>query len=207
MPEERIQSLDLLRADIAGCTICEDHLEAGCRPVVHLSDKARCAIIGQAPGRRVHDTGIPWNDPSGDRLRRWLALGDQPLHERRDLAIMPMGFCYPGKGSSGDLPPRRECAPQWHQRCLEQMPEVALILLIGQYAQQSYLPASFLKAHPRLKDRVWHYEEVPAPFFPLPHPSPRNRRWFGQNPWFETEVIPALQQRLLDSGIAPHTPP
>lgn len=207
MPNEHNQSLDQLKADIAACRICEPHLEAGCRPVVHLTKGARCVIIGQAPGRRVHDTGIPWNDPSGDRLRSWLALGDQALHQRQDLAIVPMGFCYPGKGRSGDLPPRQECAPHWHRLCLSHMPEVKLILLIGQYAQQAYLPKAFLTAYPRLKDRVWHYKEVPAPYFPLPHPSPRNRRWFQQNPWFESEVLPVLRRRLRESGLAPHTSP
>lgn len=182
-------------------------MPAGCRPVVHLSEDARCVIIGQAPGRRVHDTGIPWNDPSGDRLRGWLALGDQALHQRSDLAILPMGFCYPGKGRSGDLPPRPECAPQWHATCLSHMSSVRLVLLIGQYAQQAYLPADFLKAYPRLKDRVWHYDDVPAPYFPLPHPSPRNRRWFSQNPWFESEVIPVLRQRLRESGMSLHNTP
>lgn len=199
---ELINSTDVLRRQIADCRVCEAHLPAGCRPVVSLSPGARCVIIGQAPGRRVHDTGIPWNDPSGDRLRSWLGLGDTPLHQREDMGIVPMGFCYPGKGTSGDLPPRKECAPLWHDRCLAHMPEARLVLLIGQYAQRAYLPSEFLKAYPRLQDRVRHFDRVPEPFFPLPHPSPRNRRWFAQNPWFEDEVVPVLRRRLAATGLS-----
>lgn len=152
---------------------------------------ARLLIIGQAPGSKVHDTGIAWNDASGDRLRSWLQMDREQFYSDRRLAIMPMGFCYPGKGSSGDLPPRPECAPQWHARLLRQLPNVALTLLIGQYAQQYYLEGKRRSLTERVRS-----QRVDGEFFCLPHPSPRNIRWFRQNPWFDCELLPALQWRL-----------
>jgi uracil-DNA glycosylase len=166
--------------------------------VVVASTEARLMIIGQAPGTRVHATGIPWNDPSGDRLRLWLQLGREQFYEDPRIAIMPMGFCYPGKGKSGDLPPRAECAPLWHERLLNMMPNIELVLLIGQYAQAYYLNDD----HKTLAERVEAYSQpqrMPGErYLPLPHPSPRNRRWLSQNPWFESQTVPLLQERIAN---------
>ncbi len=179
--------LATLIEDIRQCRICEDHLDPN--PVVRLSMTARLLIIGQAPGTRVHKTGIPWNDPSGQRLRCWLAMDDETFYDLNRVAIMPMGYCYPGKGKSGDLPPRKECRLHWHQKVLALMPTVETTLLIGQYAQQAYLP----DAKASLTDNVANWQQWFPRFIPLPHPSPRNTRWLKQRPWFETEVIPKLQ--------------
>jgi uracil-DNA glycosylase len=149
-------------------------------------------IVGQAPGTKVHESGIPWNDPSGDRLRDWLELSPERFYDETDIAIVPMGFCYPGKGKSGDLPPRPECAPLWHDALLQRMPRLELTLLVGSYAQDYYLG----KSGDTLTDRVRRYREFGPRFFPLPHPSPRNTLWLRRNPWFEEEVVPALRERL-----------
>lgn len=160
---------------------------------MRVSDPAaRILIIGQAPGRRVHATGIPWNDPSGDRLRDWLGVSRDEFYDRSRFAIMPMGFCYPGKGKGGDLPPRPECAPAWHKQVLAQLPNIRLTLLIGQYAQAHYLPAG-RKAS--LGDTIKNWRSfLSAGYLPLVHPSPRNRRWLRDHPWFEAEVVPAMRE-------------
>lgn len=186
--------LETLLRDVRACRLCEAELPLGPNPVVHLSGSARLLIIGQAPGTRVHDTGIPWNDPSGDRLREWLQMDRETFYDSSRVAIMPMGFCYPGKGKSGDLPPRPECAPQWHQRLLQAMPEISLTLLVGDYAQRYYLGRE--AARLTLTERVKRWQNYQPAYFPLVHPSPRNRLWLSRNPWFETEVIPALRHRL-----------
>ena len=195
-----------LLQQVEHCTLCEEHLPLGPRPVVRASESARILIIGQAPGTRVHASGIPWNDASGKRLREWLQTPDDVFYDTRNIAIMPMGFCYPGKGKSGDLPPRTECAPQWHPSLLKQMPNIELTLLIGQYAQQYYLQSKsdgasdFLKHNKTLTERVKHWRDAPAGFIPLPHPSPRNQIWLKKNPWFEADVVPFIRsevQRLL----------
>lgn len=149
-------------------------------------------MIGQAPGTRVHESGVPWNDPSGDRLRDWLQLDRDAFYDTRNIAIVPMGLCYPGKGRSGDLPPRPECAPLWHARLLEQLPGLQLTLLIGKYAQDYYLDTH----RQSLAETVSNYRDHLPGYLPLPHPSPRNIRWFRNNPWFETEVIPLLRKRV-----------
>ncbi len=154
---------------------------------------ARLLIVGQAPGRRVHETGIPWNDPSGDLLRTWLQLTREQFYDASRVAIVPMGFCYPGKGAHGDLPPRRECAPLWHARLLAFMPELRLTLLIGRHAQAYYLKGT---SRSTLADTVAAYADYLPRFLPLPHPSPRNRFWLRQHPWFEAEVVPALRQQV-----------
>lgn len=182
-------SLDDLLAAVSACTICEAHLPMGPRPVVHIGKQAAVMIIGQAPGRRVHETGIPWNDPSGDRLRQWLGVDRGVFYDTDCFAIMPMGFCYPGTGKSGDLPPRKECAAQWHNRLLAQLPAIQLTLLIGQYAQQYYLA----DRAPDLATRVSRWRNYLPEYLPLPHPSPRNQRWFKNNPWFADEVLPELR--------------
>lgn len=179
-------------AEVRACTLCEPHLPLGPRPVLLADPRARLLIIGQAPGTRVHQTGIPWNDPSGDRLREWLGLSREQFYDARQIAIVPMGLCYPGRGKSGDLPPRPECAPHWHQRIFDQLPAIELTLLIGQYAQHYYLGRS----HKTLAERVRAWRDYGPERIPLVHPSPRNRRWLQRNPWFELELIPQLRQRV-----------
>lgn len=185
--------LPALLSDISACRRCEANLPHGPRPVVQAGANARLLIVGQAPGRKVHDTGIPWNDPSGDRLREWLNLSRETFYDASRVAIVPTGFCYPGKGRSGDLPPRPECAPTWHAPLLQMMPDVQLVLLIGRYAQEYYLREN---ARPTLTDTVGAFRDYLPRYLPLPHPSPRNRYWFTMNPWFEQEVLPILRARI-----------
>jgi uracil-DNA glycosylase len=186
------RTLQRLLAEVRGCRTCAAQLPLGPNPVLRAGHRARLLIVGQAPGTRVHGTGIPWNDPSGDRLRDWLQLDRTQFYDESRIAIIPMGLCYPGKGRSGDLPPRPECAPQWHDRLLAQMPDLRLKLLVGKYAQDYYLGSR----RRSLADTVRAYEEYLPEFFPLPHPSPRNLRWFRSHPWFEAEVIPALRRHI-----------
>ncbi len=192
-------SLIPLLNEIRDCSHCKEHLPLGPRPVVRASKTARVLIIGQAPGTKVHASGIPWDDASGKRLREWLALTPEQFYDDSQIAIMPMGFCYPGKGKSGDLPPRKECAPLWHTLLLEQMPNIELVLLIGQYAQNHYLPADFLKQYKTLTERVQNWQQVPRPFYVLPHPSPRNQIWLKKNPWFESDVVSVIKNRCHKS--------
>ncbi|WP_286238253.1 uracil-DNA glycosylase family protein [Neptuniibacter halophilus] len=188
-----------LLTQIRACRLCESHLPLGPNPVIQASPSARLLIIGQAPGTRVHESGVPWNDASGNRLRQWLNTDTETFYDPARVAIMPMGFCYPGKGRSGDLPPRPECAPAWHSQLLAHLPEVKLTLLIGQYAQQYYLAGTdLLKQHKTLTERVRHHTLWPAGYFLLPHPSPRNQLWLQRNRWFELETLPLLQQRIAE---------
>ncbi|MGI0115668.1 uracil-DNA glycosylase family protein [Zooshikella sp. RANM57] len=182
---------DLL-ANIRQCDSCKEHLPLGPNPVLRASETAKILIVGQAPGTRVHATGIPWNDPSGDRLRIWLNLAREQFYDESKIAIVPIGLCYPGKGKSGDLPPRPECAPKWHPLLRPLMPNIQLTLLIGQYAQQYYLQDQ----HKTLTARVSHWQECLPDYLPLPHPSPRNTLWLRKNPWFEAEVVPFLQAHI-----------
>ncbi|WP_036228168.1 uracil-DNA glycosylase family protein [Marinobacterium jannaschii] len=182
---------DLL-TQIRQCDLCKEQLPLGPNPVVRASSSARILIIGQAPGTRVHASGIPWDDASGKRLRQWLNLSDEAFYDQSRIAIVPMGFCYPGKGRSGDLPPRPECAPKWHHLLLQQMPDLELTLLIGQYAQKYYLQDQYKT----LTERVSHWQEAPDGIIPLPHPSPRNQIWLKRNPWFEQQLVPELQRRI-----------
>jgi uracil-DNA glycosylase len=184
---------DLLR-EIRACRHCEAQLPLGPRPVLRASDGARLLIVGQAPGTRVHATGIPWNDPSGDRLRQWLEMSREAFYDESQIAIVPMGFCYPGRGKSGDLPPPPDCAPLWHDTLLQHMPQLELILLVGSYAQDHYLG----KSRETLAQRVQRFRDFAPRFLPLPHPSPRNTLWLRRNPWFEEEVVPALRRRLAE---------
>lgn len=186
----------LLRT-VRACTICAPHLPLGPRPVLRASSTARVLIVGQAPGTKVHASGVPWDDRSGDRLRAWLAMERDTFYDESRIAIVPMGFCYPGKAGSGDAPPRRECAPAWHSKLLAMMPAVKLTLLVGQYAQREYLGTR------DLTDVVRRWREHDPRFLPLPHPSPRNVAWFVRNPWFEDELLPVLRERVaaaLGSG-------
>src|SRR5690606_17248893 len=167
-----VESMDSLLSEIRKCTACKDFLPLGPRPVLRAHPDAKILVVGQAPGIKVHNTGIPWNDPSGDRLRDWLQITREEFYDEMKFAIVPMGFCYPGKGKSGDLPPRPECAPMWHDRILSHLPEIQLTLLIGQYAQAYYLGE---KRRKTLTETVVNYKEYLPGYFPLPHPSPRNR--------------------------------
>lgn len=189
-------SVQNLLHEIRQCTVCAANLPHEPRPVVVAHPKAQLLIIGQAPGRRVHESGIPWNDPSGDRLRQWLAMDRDAFYDEQRVALMPMGFCFPGTGKSGDLPPRPECAPLWHERLLAELPQVRLTLLVGMYAQKHYLGAAASKT---LTDTVRGWRRHLPRFLPLPHPSPRNQLWLKRNPWFEAELVPALQQQLATS--------
>lgn len=182
--------MDQLLKDIRACKICKEHLPLGPRPVATGHPESRIVIIGQAPGTKVHESGIPWDDASGNQLRKWLELSKEDFYNVTKIAIVPMGFCYPGKGKSGDLPPRTECAPQWHDPLLEKMPKIELVLLIGMYAQKYYLGDS---AKSTLTETVKNYKEYLPRYFTLPHPSPRNRFWLAKNPWFDKEVLPQLK--------------
>lgn len=187
------RSLATLLADVRACDACAAHLPLGPRPVLRAAASARILVVGQAPGARVHASGIAWNDASGERLRRWMGVGDDIFYDESRVAIIPMGFCYPGRGGGGDLPPRRECAALWIEPLLAHLPNIELTLLIGQYAQRHYL-AGRRKATLALTARAWR--EYAPRHFPLPHPSPRNQPWFKRHPWFEAELVPALQLRI-----------
>ena len=175
------------------CSICAEYLPHGTRPVFSIHPKSKVLIIGQAPGRKVHETGVPWDDPSGKNLRKWLNVDEEIFYNPEIFGILPMGFCYPGKGKSGDLPPRPECAPKWHEVLLNMMPEVELTLLFGQYAIERYLGKSKMK---NLTETVKNWEVYLPKYLPMPHPSPRNRFWMRKNKWFEAEVIPFLQNSI-----------
>lgn len=185
--------MNQLLSEIKNCSVCKEHLPLGPRPIVSAHPESKIAIIGQAPGSKVHQTGVPWDDPSGKQLRKWLGVTDEQFYDERLLALIPMGFCYPGRGKSGDLPPRPECAPLWHQSLLDQMPKLKLTILIGQYAQVRYLGDAMEK---NLTETVKNYKSYLPKYMVLPHPSPRNRFWLSKNPWFEEEVIPQLQKAV-----------
>jgi len=188
------EELELLVQKIRRCTVCAAHLPLGPRPVVHLHSEARILIVGQAPGRRVHETGISWDDPSGDRLRDWMGIDRDVFYNVRKIAIMSAGFCYPGRHPrGGDLPPRPECMPLWHPQVLPLLPKIELTILAGTYAQKGYLKN---RRKSSLTDTVKHWKSYIPRFLPLPHPSARNIAWFQSNPWFEEEVVPYLRDRV-----------
>ncbi len=182
-----------LLTEIRACKVCTKFLSHKPHPIIQASIHSSIVIIGQAPGRIVHNTGIPWNDKSGDNLRNWLSIDKASFYNTDLIALMPMGFCYPGTGKTGDLPPRTECAPLWHDKLWEQMPNVKLILLIGQYAQNYYLGD---KAKNTLSETVHHYKTYLPKYFPLPHPSPRNNIWQAKNEWFGQDVLPVLKNQI-----------
>ena len=191
---EAASGLEELLRDVRACRLCEAQLPLGPRPVVRMERSARLLIVGQAPGTKVHETGIPWNDPSGDRLRDWLQLDRETFYDASRIAIMPMGFCYPGREErGGDKPPRPECAPAWHAPLLAALPEVELTLLVGLYAQGRYL-GKRRKANLTETVRAWR-DYLPGQFA-LPHPSWRNTAWLRRNPWFEAELLPELRARV-----------
>lgn len=182
-----------LDQEIRNCTRCAEALPLEPKPILQIHANAKIALISQAPGRLAHESGIPWDDPSGVRLREWLDVDEATFYQPENFAIVPMGFCFPGKGKSGDLPPRKECAPQWHSLILDMMPQIELTLLIGQYAQKHYLGVSRKK---NLTETVENFQDYLPDRLPLPHPSPLNARWRKRNPWFNTEVLPVLQKRI-----------
>lgn len=186
-------SLDDLLAQIRACRLCAAHLPLGPHPVVRAGVGARLLIVGQAPGTKVHATGIPWNDPSGDRLRQWLAIDRDTFYDEQKVAIVPMGFCYPGRGRGGDLPPRPECAPTWHPQLIPMLTQVRLVLLIGRYAQAGYLGKTQRES---LTETVRAAREYLPRYLPLPHPSPRNQMWLRRHPWFEHDIVPLLRERV-----------
>ena len=192
-------TLSPLVDEIRSCRICEGSLPFGPRPVVQVDEGARLLIVGQAPGRKVHESGIPFSDASGDRLRSWLVITSEVFYNPRLVAIVPMGFCFPGTGSSGDLPPRPECAPQWRTPLLNELLAVRLTLVIGKYALKWHLPDAGPSVTEAVRDWRTHWPEV----VPLPHPSPRNNRWLVSNPWFVDELLPPLRSRVHELLAAP----
>ncbi|WP_108649492.1 uracil-DNA glycosylase family protein [Dongshaea marina] len=192
--------LQFLLQKIHQCQLCQQALPLGANPVIRARSQARILIIGQAPGLKVHHSDLPWNDASGKRLRQWLQLSPREFYDASKIAIMPMGLCYPGRGKSGDKPPRPECAPLWHPQVLKLLPELRLTLLVGQYAQRYYLQTN------NLTETVLNWRHYLPQLLPLPHPSPRNQLWFKRNPWFDEELVPWLQphiQKIIGEPMEP----
>lgn len=185
--------LEILLKEVRSCTLCQAHLQFGPRPVLQAHANAKILIAGQAPGNKVHQSGIPFDDASGDRLREWMGISKEVFYDATQIAILPMGFCFPGYGKSGDLPPRKECATQWRKELLAHMPQIQLTLVIGQYAQAWHRQETDKNGVTQtVKDWQKHWPQL----LPLPHPSPRNNIWLKQNPWFAAEVLPSLQSQV-----------
>ncbi|HTA65437.1 MAG TPA: uracil-DNA glycosylase family protein [Xanthomonadaceae bacterium] len=185
--------LETLLKRVRACRLCESHLPLGANPILRAGATARLLIVGQAPGTKVHATGIPWNDASGNRLRDWLGMDRETFYDEMVVAIVPMGFCYPGRGKGGDLPPRPECAPTWHPKILPLLPDVRLVLLIGSYAQAAFLGDARRET---LTDTVRAAKDYLPRYVPLPHPSPRNQMWLRRNPWFDETIVPLLRRQV-----------
>ncbi len=185
--------LDALLTEIRACKVCAPHLPHEPRPVVRVDARARILIAGQAPGRRVHESGLPFDDPSGDRLRAWMNIDRDTFYDPSKIAVAAMGFCYPGTVNGADLPPRRECAPLWRPRLLQMLPHISLTLLVGAYAQRYHLPRG---THGGLGERVRAWRDLPENVMALPHPSWRNSAWLKRNPWFDLEILPELRRRV-----------
>jgi uracil-DNA glycosylase len=194
-----MSDLPQLLREIRACRLCESQLPLGPNPVLRASSEAKLLIVGQAPGTRVHASGVPWNDASGIRLRHWLGIERERFYDESQVAIVPMGFCYPGAGKSGDLPPRPECAATWHGRLLPMLSSKRLTLLVGRYAQAGFLRE---RQQPTLTDTVRAWADYLPDYLPLPHPSPRNQLWLKANPWFEEELVPVLRKRV-EEALAP----
>ncbi len=186
-------TLDQLLSEVRLCAACAARLPLAPRPIVQLGREARILIIGQAPGSKVHTSGVPWGDDSGERLREWMGIDEKTFYDAKRVALVPMGFCYPGAGASGDLPPRPECAPLWHARLLSHLPERRLTLLVGVYAQAYYLKG---RGKTTLTETVRGFRRHMPRFFPLPHPSWRSTIWVRKNPWFQSEALPALREEV-----------
>lgn len=187
------ERMEILLKQVCACQICKAYLPFAPRPILSASAQSKIILTGQAPGIKVHQSQIPWNDRSGDTLRKWLGVTDDEFYNPNNFGIIPMGFCYPGKGKNGDLPPRIECAPAWHQKLFDHIEGQPTMLLIGQYAQKYYLGKNSKK---NLTQTVAAYREYLPMFFPLPHPSPLNLMWLRRNPWFENDILPFLQQYI-----------
>jgi len=186
-------SLDRLLAAVRACRACAAQLPLGPRPVLQAGAGARLLVVGQAPGAKVHASGVPWDDRSGERLRGWMGVDAATFYDASRIAIVPMGFCYPGRGGGGDLPPRRECAALWFERLLAELPRIEVILLIGRYAQAHFLGS---RRRASLTETTRHFAEHAPRFIPLPHPSPRNTAWLQKNAWFDAELVPVLRRRV-----------
>lgn len=187
--------MDKLLIEIRKCTACKDFLPNEPKPIIQASTSSKIIIIGQAPGQKVQKSGIPWDDASGENLRSWLGVDKSVFYNDKIFALVPMGFCYPGTGTSGDLPPRKECAELWHKQVMNQLKNVQLTLLIGQYSQNYYLGAIAKK---NLTETVRSYKEYLPTYLPLPHPSPRNNIWQKKNTWFADKLIPLLQEKVTN---------
>ena len=187
------KTLISLVSEIKQCTLCQQHLPLGPRPVLQISQQAKILIAGQAPGLKVHKTGIPFDDASGERLRQWMGINKEIFYDAQKIAILPMGFCYPGKGKSGDLPPRPECALAWRKQLLSAMGDIKLILVIGTYAQNWHMKETKQK---NLTETVRNWKNYGPQLLPLPHPSPRNNIWISKNPWFAQDLLPELKNRV-----------
>lgn len=187
------RTLDELLKEIRACQHCAENLPLGPRPILAASTQSKILIVGQAPGTKVHRSGIAWDDASGERLRDWMGITNEDFYDTRKIAIVPMGFCYPGKGKSGDLPPRPECAELWHEKVLRQLNSVQLKILVGQYAQRYILGNTF---EGTLTATVKNWKKYQPTVLPLPHPSPRNNIWLRKNPWFESSVLPWLKKHV-----------
>ena len=183
-----------LLAQVRACTICAEHLPLGPRPVLQMHPNAKILIAGQAPGRKVHESGVPFDDASGNRLREWLGVAREAFYDPQQCAILPMGFCFPGTGKSGDLPPRPECEPAWRKQLLEQLHDLKMTLVLGRYAQDYH----FGKSKSSLTELVKSWRTYWPDIVPLPHPSPRNNIWLRRNPWFEAELLPTLRERVAE---------
>ena len=195
MHKDPVTSLSSLLSEVRACTICESDLPHGVRPVVQLHAEAKILIAGQAPGNKVHDSGVPFDDASGKRLREWLGVSREVFYDPKQFAILPMGFCFPGTGKSGDLPPRSECAPAWREQLLGHLDQLQLTIVLGKYAQNYH----FGKASASVTDLVKGWRTYWPNAVPLPHPSPRNNIWLRKSPWFEIELLPILQQRVSET--------
>lgn len=189
-----MDSFTSLLAKVHACTICKAHLPHGVRPVLQIDPQARILVAGQAPGRKVHESGIPFDDASGDRLREWMGVTREVFYNSKQIAILPMGFCYPGSKKSGDLPPRPECAPAWRDQLLGHLSNLEVTLVIGQYAQAYHMK----EKRSSLTETVRAWQSYWPKLIPLPHPSPRNNIWLNRNPWFEKELLPILRQRVAE---------
>ena len=183
----------LLR-EVRNCNLCEKHLPDGVRPVLQISPNAKILIVGQAPGRKVHESGVPFDDASGQRLREWMGISKDVFYDANQIAILPMGFCFPGTGKSGDLPPRPECEPAWREQLLTQIPHIKLTIVIGMYAQKYH----FNKSKSTVTELVKCWKSYWPQKVPLPHPSPRNNIWLRKNAWFESEILPSLRNQISE---------
>lgn len=193
LPRTEYRTLGELLAVVRACRACAEHLPLGPRPVLRAHEAARVLIVGQAPGLRVHTTGIPWDDPSGARLREWMGVDEETFYDQSRIAIIPMGYCYPGRGKDGDMAPRRECSELWLDRLLAKLPRRELTLLIGQYAQRHFLAGRHKRS---LAETTRAWRDYAPEFIPLPHPSPRNQPWFKRHPWIEQDLLPMLRTRI-----------